>query len=60
MPSTFYLYEFLILVQEEFKGQVLHSTSHHSAKDHLGKKVVVVGACTSGMFPLLLVVTDPL
>ncbi|KIP03537.1 hypothetical protein PHLGIDRAFT_94663 [Phlebiopsis gigantea 11061_1 CR5-6] len=33
--------------QEDFKGQVLHSTAHRSAKDHLGKKVVVIGACTS-------------
>ncbi|KAG5720265.1 Flavin-containing monooxygenase YUCCA3 [Termitomyces sp. T112] len=30
-----------------FKGQILHSTRHKSAADHLGKKVVVVGACTS-------------
>ncbi|KAI0074817.1 FAD/NAD(P)-binding domain-containing protein [Panus rudis PR-1116 ss-1] len=33
--------------REEFQGQVLHSTQHKSAKDHLGKKVVIVGACTS-------------
>ncbi|KAI0344326.1 FAD/NAD(P)-binding domain-containing protein [Trametopsis cervina] len=33
--------------REEFQGQVLHSTEHHSAKDHAGKKVVVVGACVS-------------
>ncbi|TCD62522.1 hypothetical protein EIP91_006771 [Steccherinum ochraceum] len=31
----------------KFQGQVLHSTQHRSAKDHLGKKVVIVGACTS-------------
>ncbi|KAF9559245.1 FAD/NAD(P)-binding domain-containing protein [Agrocybe pediades] len=30
-----------------FKGQVLHSTQHNRALDHAGKKVVVVGACTS-------------
>ncbi|KAF8069230.1 hypothetical protein FPV67DRAFT_1669244 [Lyophyllum atratum] len=30
-----------------FKGQILHSNRHKNAKDHLGKKVVVVGACTS-------------
>lgn len=35
--------------REEFQGQVLHSTLHKSAKDHIGKKVVVVGACTSGV-----------
>ncbi|KAL4247718.1 hypothetical protein ABKN59_008249 [Abortiporus biennis] len=33
--------------KEEFQGQVLHSTEHKKAKDHLGKKVVIVGACTS-------------
>ena len=36
-------------MQEEFQGQVLHSTSHHSAKDHIGKKVFIIGACTSGV-----------
>ncbi|KIM53187.1 hypothetical protein SCLCIDRAFT_1158567 [Scleroderma citrinum Foug A] len=33
--------------QEEFKGQVLHSTQHKVAIDHRGKKVAVVGSCTS-------------
>lgn len=33
--------------RDQFQGQVLHSTQHKSAKDHVGKKVVVVGACTS-------------
>ncbi|OAX37347.1 FAD/NAD(P)-binding domain-containing protein, partial [Rhizopogon vinicolor AM-OR11-026] len=33
--------------QDEFKGQILHSTKHNLATDHAGKKVVVVGACTS-------------
>jgi len=33
--------------REEFQGQVLHSTQHHFATDHLGKKVVIIGACTS-------------
>ncbi|KAI0074816.1 FAD/NAD(P)-binding domain-containing protein [Panus rudis PR-1116 ss-1] len=33
--------------REEFQGQVLHSTQHKNAKDHIGKKVVIVGACTS-------------
>ncbi|KAI6120372.1 FAD/NAD(P)-binding domain-containing protein [Pisolithus croceorrhizus] len=36
-----------ILCRDEFKGQVLHSSQHKLATDHLGKKVVVVGACTS-------------
>jgi len=30
-----------------FKGQILHSSRHKNATDHLGKKIVVVGACTS-------------
>ncbi|KAA1476298.1 FAD/NAD-P-binding domain-containing protein [Dentipellis sp. KUC8613] len=34
--------------EDEFAGQILHSSEHKSARDHLGKKVVVVGACTSG------------
>ena len=34
---------------EDFGGQVLHSSKHEKALDHAGKKVVVVGACTSGM-----------
>ncbi|KAJ7288582.1 hypothetical protein C8J57DRAFT_1214695 [Mycena rebaudengoi] len=32
---------------ENFKGQILHSSQHKKAVDHLGKKVVVIGACTS-------------
>ncbi|KAK7054240.1 hypothetical protein R3P38DRAFT_2856057 [Favolaschia claudopus] len=32
---------------DEFKGQILHSTQHKKATDHIGKKVVVIGACTS-------------
>ncbi|KAG6897057.1 hypothetical protein C0992_004376 [Termitomyces sp. T32_za158] len=32
---------------DSFLGQILHSSRHKSATDHLGKKVVVVGACTS-------------
>ncbi|KAI0809187.1 FAD/NAD(P)-binding domain-containing protein [Irpex lacteus] len=31
----------------DFQGQILHSTQHDKALDHAGKKVVVVGACTS-------------
>ena len=33
---------------QHIKGQILHSTQHNKATDHAGKKVVVVGACTSG------------
>ncbi|KAJ7636281.1 hypothetical protein FB45DRAFT_1055746 [Roridomyces roridus] len=32
---------------EDFKGQILHSTKHKTALDHAGKKVVIIGACTS-------------
>ncbi|KAK6992953.1 flavin-containing monooxygenase [Favolaschia claudopus] len=32
---------------DKFKGQIIHSTQHKRATDHKGKKVVVVGACTS-------------
>ncbi|EKM78021.1 hypothetical protein AGABI1DRAFT_76376 [Agaricus bisporus var. burnettii JB137-S8] len=31
-----------------FKGPLLHSLQHRKATDHLGKKVVVIGSCTSG------------
>ncbi|KAG1751337.1 uncharacterized protein EDB91DRAFT_1243608 [Suillus paluster] len=33
--------------QDEFKGQILHSSKYNLATDHAGKKVVVIGACTS-------------
>lgn len=32
---------------DEFGGQILHSSQHGKAMDHAGKKVVVVGSCTS-------------
>lgn len=32
-----------------FKGKTLHSTQHKRALDHQGKKVVIIGACTSGI-----------
>lgn len=35
-------------MKKEFQGQILHAFAHRSSKDHIGKKVVVVGACTSG------------
>ncbi|KIL55508.1 hypothetical protein M378DRAFT_1042155 [Amanita muscaria Koide BX008] len=31
----------------KFQGQVLHSSQYKKALDHAGKKVVIVGACTS-------------
>ncbi|KZT62299.1 FAD/NAD(P)-binding domain-containing protein [Calocera cornea HHB12733] len=32
---------------EDFKGKIVHSTAHQTAKDYLGKKVLVVGAANS-------------
>ncbi|KAF8896687.1 hypothetical protein BD779DRAFT_1497248 [Infundibulicybe gibba] len=32
---------------DKFKGQILHSLEHKKAVDHVGKKVAVIGACTS-------------
>eukprot|EP00753_Platysulcus_tardus_P018884 PLAT7028.1.p1 GENE.PLAT7028.1~~PLAT7028.1.p1 ORF type:complete len:650 (-),score=-151.71 PLAT7028.1:131-2080(-) len=32
---------------DDFQGKLIHSAHHKSAKDHVGKKVVVIGACTS-------------
>ncbi|CAA7270297.1 unnamed protein product [Cyclocybe aegerita] len=31
----------------EFKGEMFHSTHYKRASDHTGKKIVVVGSCTS-------------
>lgn len=28
----------------------MHTSKHRSAQDHIGKKVVIVGACTSGNY----------
>ncbi|EDR00356.1 uncharacterized protein LACBIDRAFT_314331 [Laccaria bicolor S238N-H82] len=33
---------------DKLKGDILHSSEHKKASDHVGKKVVVVGTCTSG------------
>ncbi|KAJ6526586.1 hypothetical protein DFH09DRAFT_995693 [Mycena vulgaris] len=33
---------------ERFKGELKHSLNHRRAEDHAGKRVVVVGAATSG------------
>lgn len=32
---------------EDFSGKILHSSQHGKATDHAGKRVIVVGACTS-------------
>ncbi|TCD68933.1 hypothetical protein EIP91_009323 [Steccherinum ochraceum] len=34
--------------REKFKGQVLHSSEYSNPRNYIGKKVLVVGACTSG------------
>jgi hypothetical protein len=36
---------------DKFKGPLLHSLQHKKAMDFQGKKVVVIGACTSGSYP---------
>ncbi|EJD04564.1 FAD/NAD-binding domain-containing protein [Fomitiporia mediterranea MF3/22] len=33
---------------DEFEGRIVHSSKFKSARDNIGKKVVVIGACTSG------------
>lgn len=38
----------IICAKEKFRGQILHSVQYKRATDHVGRKVVVVGACTSG------------
>ena len=35
-------------LQEEFRGEVIHAFEYTTAKKYVGKKVVVVGAATSG------------
>jgi len=34
--------------QKEFEGELIHSLQYTTAKKYAGKKVVVIGACTSG------------
>ena len=34
--------------QDKFEGKIIHSTQYDNAREHKGKKVVVIGACTSG------------
>jgi cation diffusion facilitator CzcD-associated flavoprotein CzcO len=36
---------------ESFKGDMMHSLAFKRPQDYLGKKAVVIGACTSGEFP---------
>ena len=37
-----------IVAQDKFKGKLIHTTQYHNAREHDGKKALVVGACTSG------------
>ena len=34
--------------QDSFTGHTMHSTSYKTAKDHVDKKVVIIGSCCSG------------
>jgi len=36
------------MLQDKFKGQVVHTSKFKSAKENTGKRVLVVGAGTSG------------
>ena len=67
ISGIFLLYTGLILCrssQEDFRGQVIYSADFTSAKDHRGKKVVVIGACASGthseLNPLFFTVSNQL
>jgi len=50
LPGSFVLHTTLIhcCSQEEFGGEVIHAFEYTTAKEYAGKKVVVVGAATSG------------
>lgn len=37
-----------MLLQEDFNGEAIHSSEYTTAKKYVGKKVIVVGAATSG------------
>jgi hypothetical protein len=39
----------IVMNQDEFKGEAFHSTKYSTAGSYAGKKVAVIGACTSGM-----------
>lgn len=38
------------VAQDKYKGLAMHSTSFKSGSEYVGKKVLVLGACTSGTF----------
>jgi hypothetical protein len=48
-----------MLPQHEFQGQILHTSSYTTGKMFSGRRVLVVGACTSGTCGLLLFAVLP-
>jgi len=46
------------LYADTFKGEILHSTGYKRAIDLQGKKVDIIGACTSGSYFFLFVQLD--
>lgn len=40
--------EVTVTVQEKFKGEIVHTSKFKNAKENVGKRVLVVGAGTSG------------
>ena len=40
---------FMFPSQETFKGEAIHSEEFTSASNYVGKKAVIIGACTAGM-----------
>jgi cation diffusion facilitator CzcD-associated flavoprotein CzcO len=36
------------VLQEEFEGEIVHAFQYTTAKEHTGKKVIVIGSATSG------------
>jgi hypothetical protein len=49
--ARFLILEQTNVIQSEFQGKIVHSVHHKQATDYVGKKVVVVGACTAGEWP---------
>lgn len=46
--STYLLVAKTAMTQDEFSGKIIHSIQYTSTKDYIGKKVIVLGSCTSG------------
>ena len=45
--------------QDSFTGRTMHSTSYKTAKDHVDKKVVIIGSCCSGQENMLCLLVFP-